>query len=90
MNKTELVKELAHKAGMTQKDCGRFLDSFTELVGEVVSQGDDISILGFGNFYLKRLDARKGRNPKTGEEIDIPASKSVGFKAGKGLKEAVN
>lgn len=87
MNKSELVKELACRTGFTQKDSGKFLDALTETIGEVVATGDDVAILGFGSFYLKRRDARKGLS--FGKECYIPASRSVGFKAGKGLKDAV-
>ncbi len=86
MNKGELVKELAYKTGLTQKDSGKFLDALTETIGEVV-QGEDIVIMGFGTFYFRERAARKGI--AFGQEVDIPASKSVGFRAGKTLKEAV-
>lgn len=87
MNKSELVKELALKTETTQRASGEFLDAFAEVVGEAVSQGDVVAILGFGNFYLKKRDARKVI--AFGKEVEVPASKSVGFRAGKGLKDAV-
>ena len=88
MNKTELVKEMAIRNGLTQRDNAKVLETFAATVGEVVSQGDEVSIMGFGSFFLKKRDARKGM--AFGKEIDIPASKSVGFKPGKSLKDAVN
>jgi len=88
MNKTELVKEMAIRNGLTQRDNAKVLETFVATVGEVVSLGDEVSIMGFGSFFLKKRDARKGM--AFGKEIDIPASKSVGFKPGKSLKDAVN
>ena len=88
MNKTELVKELASKAGMTQKGSALWLDTFQDVVARTLIAGDSVDIMGFGNFFLKKRDARKGK--AFGKEIDMPASKSVGFKAGKTLKDAVN
>lgn len=87
MNKSELVKELAYKTGFTQKDSGKFLDALAETIGKAVSQGEKVSILGFGTFELRERAAHKGT--AFGQEVEIPASKSVGFRAGKALKDAV-
>ena len=88
MNKPELAKEIACKAGMTKSDSAKFIDAFIEVVGETVAEGDSVDLKGFGSFFLKKREARKGM--AFGKEIDMPASKTVGFKAGKTLKDAVN
>lgn len=89
MNKTELITETALKAGFTRKDTERVLNMALALMTQELTRGEDVKISGFGNFSVKERDARMGRNPKTGEEISIPASKNVQFKAGKALKDAL-
>lgn len=89
MNKLEFVAKIAEKSGLTKADAEKALDAFTAVVPEVLKAGDDIRLVGFGNFEVKTRGERTGRNPKTGEKITIAASKTVGFKAGKALKEAV-
>lgn len=89
MNKTEFVAEIAEKTGVAKKDVEAVVGSLTDVVAGAASKGDSIQLIGFGTFSLKERAERKGRNPKTGEEITIPASRSVGFKPGKKLKEAV-
>lgn len=89
MNKTELITETALKTGFTRKDTERVLNMALALMTQELTRGEDVKISGFGNFSVKERDARMGRNPKTGEEISIPASKNVQFKAGKALKDAL-
>lgn len=89
MNKTELVSAIADKTGVSKKDVEAAVNGLTEVVGEAVAKGDSVQLVGFGTFSLKERAARKGRNPQTGAEIDIPASRSVGFKVGKKLKDSL-
>ena len=90
MNKTELVKTISNNIeGATQKDVCVVLDTFMDVVKDTLVNGDKIALTGFGTFEVAERAARKGRNPKTGEEILIPASKAPKFKAGKTLKDAV-
>ena len=90
MNKTELVKTISNNIeGATQKDVCVVLDTFMDVVKDTLVNGDKIALTGFGTFEVAERAARKGRNPKTGEEIMIPASKAPKFKAGKALKDAV-
>ena len=90
MNKTELVANVAEKAGLTKKDAEKALGAVIESIEEALVEGDKIQLIGFGTFEVKDRAARTGRNPQTGKEIDIPASKSPVFKAGKALKDSVN
>lgn len=90
MNKAELIEALASKIDSTQKAAGEFLSAFTEIVTEELAKGEAVKIVGFGNFEVTERAAREGRNPKTGEKLSIPASKSPKFKAGAPLKDAVN
>ena len=90
MNKTEFVDQIANNAGMPKKDAERFLNSFVNTATTALNKGEKIQLVGFGTFEVKERAERKGRNPKTGEEITIPASKSPSFKAGKALKDTVN
>ena len=89
MNKSELVKAISEKSGSTIKDTERFLDSFVETINEAMKKGDNVTLVGFGTFSVAERAERIGRNFKTGKSIQIPASKSVKFKAGKTLKDAV-
>ncbi|MFS1519592.1 HU family DNA-binding protein [Bacillus sp. SCS-151] len=89
MNKTELVSAVASKAELSKKDSSVAVDAVFKTIQESLAKGDKVSILGFGNFEVRERSARKGRNPQTGEEIDIAASKAPAFKSGKELKEAV-
>lgn len=90
MNKTELVKTISNNIeGATQKDVCVVLDTFMDVVKDALVNGDKVALTGFGTFEVAERAARKGRNPKTGEEILIPASKAPKFKAGKALKDAV-
>ena len=90
MTRTELVANVAEKAGITKKAADQVLASFFETIKQALVEGDKVQIIGFGTFEIRNRAARKGRNPQTNEEIDIPASKLPSFKAGKALKEAVN
>ncbi|WP_049236247.1 HU family DNA-binding protein [Moraxella canis] len=90
MNKSELVDSIAQSAGLTKEQAAKAVNAFTESVQGALQRGDDVVLVGFGTFSVKERAARVGRNPKTGEEIQIAASKVPSFKAGKGLKESVN
>ncbi|KMT22048.1 HU family DNA-binding protein [Clostridium cylindrosporum] len=90
MNKADLVTSMANKSGLTKKDAEKALKSFIESIEEALTSGDKVQLVGFGTFEVKERAERKGRNPKTKEEITIPASKVPAFKAGKELKEKVN
>jgi DNA-binding protein HU-beta len=89
MNKAELVKAVAEKAELTQKDTASVIDAFFDTVADTLAKEEKIQLIGFGTFEVRERAARKGRNPQTGEEIDIAASKVPAFKPGKELKEAV-
>jgi DNA-binding protein HU-beta len=90
MNKADLTESIAAELDATKADAGRALDAVLESITGALKRGDEVSLVGFGTFKVKHRAARKGRNPKTGEEIDIKAANVPSFKAGKGLKEAVN
>ena len=90
MNKTELVAAIAEQAEMTKKDAEKALTAFTEVVTKELKKGEKIQLVGFGTFEVSERAARTGRNPQTGEEMTIPASKAPKFKAGKALKDLVN
>ena len=90
MNKAELVNVLAEKQGITKVAAAANVDAFLEAVSGALNAGEHVQLIGFGTFEVKTREERKGRNPQTGAEITIPASKNPVFKAGKGLKDAVN
>lgn len=90
MNKTQLIQAISEKSGLTKTQATDALNAFQDSITETLKQGDDVTILGFGTFSIKERAARTGRNPKTGEALEIKASKQPSFKAGKGLKEAVS
>ena len=90
MNKSELIDAIASDSGLSKADAGRALDGFTSAVTNALKGGDSISMVGFGTFSVKHRAARAGRNPRTGETIQIKASNNPSFKAGKALKDAVN
>ncbi|MCY4020181.1 MAG: HU family DNA-binding protein [Chloroflexi bacterium] len=90
MNKAELIGSIAGKSGLSKADAGRALDAFVDSVTEGLSGGERIALVGFGSWSVEQRDARTGRNPRTGEEIQIAAKKVVKFKAGAGLSDAVN
>ena len=89
MNKTELIAEVANKAGLSRKDAEKALGAVVETITEAVVKGDKVQLVGFGSFETKHREARTGRNPKTKETIEIPATRVPVFKAGKALKDAV-
>ena len=89
MNKSELIAKIAEKSGLNQKDAGKALDGLTQAVSDALANGEDVTLVGFGTFSVKERAARTGRNPQTGEEIQIPAKKAPIFKAGKAFKDAV-
>ena len=89
MNKTELIAEVAAKAGLSKKDAEKALAAVVDTVNEAVAKGDKVQLVGFGSFELKCREARMGRNPKTRETIEIPATTIPVFKAGKALKDKV-
>ena len=89
MNKGEFIKAMAEKAGFTNKDAATAYDAFVATVTEALKAGDKIQLVGFGSFEVKERAARTGKNPATGEQIDIPASKAPAFKAGKAFKDAI-
>lgn len=90
MNRTEFIGFCANKLNITKKNAAEIIDSMVDCISDVLASGEDISILNFGTIGTRQKNARVGRNPKTKEEFEIPAQKSVYFKAGKGLKELVN
>lgn len=90
MNKTELISELAQKVNMTKKDAEKVVNAFFSTVEEALKAGEKVQLIGFGTFEVRERQARKGRNPQTGEEISIPAARVPAFKAGKVLKDAVD
>ena len=89
MNRAELVREIAKSTDLTIKNTGAALDAFIDTITQVLAKDDKLTLMGFGSFEVSKRAARTGRNPKTGEEIKIPASITPKFKAGKALKEAV-
>lgn len=89
MNKTELVKAVSEKAELKQKDAAKVVDTVLETIMNTLSNDDKVQIIGFGTFEVRERSARKGRNPQTGEEIEIAATKAPAFKPGKELKDAV-
>jgi DNA-binding protein HU-beta len=90
MTKTDLIDKVAQKTGGTKKDAAINVDAVFEVLTEAMAAGDKVQIIGFGSFEVRRREARKGRNPQTGAEIDIPAQNAPVFSAGKSLKEVVN
>ncbi|ADM10452.1 Bacterial nucleoid DNA-binding protein HU-beta [Parvularcula bermudensis HTCC2503] len=90
MNKNEFVDRVAAIADITKADAGRTVDAVFDAITEALKNGDDVRIVGFGTFSSSRRPAREGRNPRTGETIQIKASNQPKFSAGKGLKDALN
>ncbi len=89
MNKTELVNSVAEATEPSKKDAAKAVDAVFETIQNAIAKGDKIQLIGFGNFEVRERAARKGRNPQTGKEIEIAASKVPAFKPGKALKDAV-
>ena len=90
MKKTELCAAVAAKAGLTRKYAEAAVSAVIDVIGETLKDGEKVAIVGFGSFEVKERPARKARNPRTGEEIEIAASKAPAFKAGKALKDIVS
>lgn len=89
MNKTELINAVVEASELSKKDATKAVDSVFDTILDALKNGDKIQLIGFGNFEVRERSARKGRNPQTGAEIEIPASKVPAFKPGKALKDAV-
>ena len=90
MNKTELIAAIAEKTELSKKDAEKVVKAFTDVVVEELKKGEKIQLVGFGTFEVSERAARTGRNPQTGAEMNIPASKSPKFKAGKAFKDILN
>ncbi len=90
MNKGQLIEKMHEKSGLTLKDAEKAYKAFTDAVIEALRDGEKVQLVGFGTFDIGERSAREGRNPQTGESIQIAASKSPKFKAGKAFKDAIN
>ncbi len=89
MNKNEFVAAIAEKSGLTKKDAEAALNAYTEVVTDALKAGDSVQLIGFGTFEVRERAARQGRNPLTGETVEIAAAKVPAFKPGKALKDAI-
>lgn len=89
MNKTELIAEIACKAGLSKKDAAKALDAAVETISCTMAKGDKVQLVGFGTFETRNRAAREGKNPRTGEVVKIAATRVPAFKAGKALKDKV-
>lgn len=90
MNKSDLISAMADNSGLTKKDSEKALNAFIESIGDALKSGEKIQLIGFGTFEPRERAERKGRNPKTNEDLIIPAATVPAFKPGKELKEKVN
>ncbi len=90
MNKTELINAVAKNAELSRKDADKAVNAAFEAITAALKAGEKVSVVGFGGFEIKERAARTARNPRTGEAIEIAASKAISFKAGKALKDEVN
>ena len=90
ISQSEIVRQISEKTNLTQKETDSFINDFFEVIKENLATGNDVSFVGFGAFFVNNRPAREGRNPKTGEKIQIEAKNVVKFKAGKGLNDGVN
>ena len=90
MTKNELAAMVADKADISKEKANEVINAMTDEITAALARDEPVSLIGFGTFTQRQRSARKGKNPQTGAEIDIPASKAVGFKAGKALKASVN
>lgn len=90
MNKTELIEKVASKAGVDRNSTSRVIDAFTDAVSDALKRNDTVTLVGFGSFMIAKRSARTGRNPRTGEVIEIPETKVPKFKPGKTLKDDIN
>jgi DNA-binding protein HU-beta len=89
LNKTDLIGDVAAATGMTKKDVEKSVNAFISSIQDALKAGDKVQLIGFGTFEVRHRQARKGRNPQTGKEISIAATKVPAFKVGKGFKEAI-
>ncbi len=89
MNKAELIAAVAAKAGVSQKDAGIVVSAVLDEIKDALKKGDKVQLVGFGSFEVRAKAARTGKNPRTGETINIPASKAPAFKAGKAFKDYI-
>lgn len=89
MNKSEIIELVAQQADISKNKAGEAIDAFIKAIGESLAKGEDVSILGFGTFSVSERSSRMGRHPRTGEPMEIAASKQPKFKAGKALKDMV-
>ncbi|SDW50142.1 bacterial nucleoid protein Hbs [Lachnospiraceae bacterium KHCPX20] len=89
MNKTELIASMAEKTGLSKNDLNQAVKAFCDTITEAMKANDSVNLVGFGSFTVAERKERKGRNPSTGEEITIPASKTVKFKTGKALRAEI-
>lgn len=90
MNKNDLISEVAASTGLSKNDASSSVESVFDAITKALSKGDEVRLVGFGTFSVAKRKASTGRNPRTGEPMNIPASTQPKFKAGKGLKDAVN
>lgn len=90
MTKADLIAKVAEKAGLSKKDADKAANAVIDSITETLAAGDKVQLVGFGTFEVRKREARKGRNPRTKEEITIPASSLPVFKAGKSFKDAVS
>ena len=90
MNKAELIASVAEQAALSKKDAEKALNAVVDTISTALAEGEKIQLIGFGTFEVRAREARKGKNPRTGEVIEIAASKVPAFKAGRALKDAVN
>ena len=90
MNKSQLIEAVAAKNGMKKKDAEAAVNAVTETIAKAMKNGEKVQLVGFGTFEVKARGARTGRNPKTGETIEVPASKHLTFSASKALKDQLN
>ncbi|WP_413242416.1 HU family DNA-binding protein [Paenibacillus sp. 1P07SE] len=90
MNKTDLIAKVAETTELSKKDATKAVDAVFDAISDALQGGDKVQLVGFGNFEVRERSARKGRNPQTGEEIEIAASKMPAFKPGKSLKDLVS
>ena len=90
MNKNDLIAAVADSTGMSKANAGQAVDATFDAITNALKTGDEVKVIGFGNFTVAKRAARTGRNPRTGEQIASAASKTPKFRAGKGLKDAVN
>jgi len=90
MKKAEFIDAVAERGNMAKTDAAAAVDAVLDTISDTLKKGDQVALVGFGTFLVRRREARQGRNPRTGDPIDIAASNMPSFKAGKGLKESVN